>query len=277
MKILKYISLIAIIAFAMSCEEHEIEYNTTSIGELAEFQLHYFAPLAAKSTNNIYRVEINDQLYANSDAPLTTYNVIPKGSVGRFYTVTPGQVNIKLYKGTDEVLVYDRNTTLSVGKQNIFIHDFDKDPIVFDNEYPYVANLTEDTDSTSYVKFYNFLYETEGVPSDLKLQYQYIDPNTDELINIGSPVAFGETTGWQPVKILKTINNSSGYANVYYRMKVVDNDGNIVDDLQLYNSSSNYVSYSDYWRGYIGRRVHHVMAGFRSSQPKASVRLFYAL
>jgi len=277
MKIIKNISLIFLVIFAFSCDEHEIEYDTKSIDGIAEFQLHYFVPVTATSSNYIYRVEINDELYANSESPLTTYNAIPKGSVGRFYTVSPGEINIKLYKGTDEELVYDRNTTLSVGKQNIFIYDFDEDPIVFDNGYPYTANLTEDTDSTTYVKFYNFMFETEGEPTDLRLQYQYVDPVTSELVDIGTPVYFGETTGWQPVKLIKTIDNSSGYARIYYRMKVIDTDGTVIDDLQLYNSSSNYVSYSDYWTAYIGRRVHHVMAGFRSSQPRASVRLFYAL
>lgn len=277
MKILKLISFILVLMVATACEEHEIEYNTTAIDGLAEFQIHYFVPLTATSSNYIYRVEINDELYANNTAPLTTYNVIPNGSVGRFYTTTPGQVNIKLYKSTNEELVYDFTTTLTAGKQNVFIHDFDQEPIVFDNGYPYVANITDDTDSITYIKFYNFLYETQGVPSNLNLQYQYLDPNTKEPINIGEPVRFGETTGWKPVKVLKTINNSSGYQRVYYKIKVINDAGNEVDDLQLFNSSSNYVSYSDYWTGYIGRRAHHVMSGFRSAQPKASVRQFRAL
>ncbi|MFV0592087.1 MAG: hypothetical protein ACK5M7_11945 [Draconibacterium sp.] len=277
MKIIKNISLILMVILAISCEKHEIEYDTKSIDGMAEFQLHYFVPVTATSSNYIYRIEINNELYANSKGPLNTYNAVPNGSVGRFFTVEPGEVNIKLYKGTSEELVYDRTTTLTEGKQNVFIYDFEEDPIVFDNGYPYTPNVTEDTDSTTYVKFYNFMFETEGEPTDLKLQYQYIDPNNGDLINIGEPVAFGETTGWQPVKIIKTVNNSSGYARVYYRIKVIDNNGSVVGDLQLYNSSSNYVSYSDYWTGYIGRRVHHVMAGFRSAQPRASVRLFYAL
>jgi len=277
MKIIKNISLILMVIFAMACDEHEVEYDTTSIDGMAEFQIHYFVPVAASSSNYIYRIEINDNLYSNSDAPLSTYNAVPNGAVGRFFTVEPGEVNIKLYMGTDEELVYDRTTTLTEGKQNVFIYDFDEDPIVFDNGYPYVANVTEDTDSTTYVKFYNFLFETDGVPTDLTLQYQYIDPVTSDLVNIGDPVAFGESTGWEPVKIIKSVENSSGYARVYYRIKVVNEDGSLGDDLQLYNSSSKYTSYSDYWTGYIGRRVHHVMAGFRSAQPKASVRIFYAL
>ena len=277
MKILKYIGLVLGITLAVSCDEHEIEYNTTTVSDLAEFQLHYFVPVTANSSNNIYRVEINDSVYANSTAPLYTYNAIPSGAVGRFFTVNPGEVNIKLYLGTDEELVYDQHVALTAGKQNIFVHDFNQEPVVFDNGYPYVSNITLDTDSTCYVKFYNFLYETEGVPCDLKLQYQYVDPRTDEMVNLGEPVSFGETTGWQPVKVVKSIYNSSGYARVYYKIKVVDENGNLGGDLQHWNSNGNYKSYSDYWNGYIGRRYHHVLSGMRSAFPIAAVRQFTAL
>lgn len=277
MKILKYISLVLGIAILASCEKNEVEYMTTSIQNKAEFQLHYYAPVNATSSNYIYRVEVNNEVVANQTAPLSTYNVIPNGSVGRFYTVNPGSVNIKLYQGTDETLVYDKDVTLNTGKQNIFVYDLNKEPIVFDNGYPYAANLTEDTDSTCYVKFYHMLYETEGVPCNLKLQYQYVEPRTKELVNIGNPVSFGETTGWQPVKIVKSVLISEGYARVDYKIKVVDASGAIVGDLQLWNSSSKYVSYSDYWNGYIGRRYHHVIAGMRSAKPTAAVRQFTAL
>lgn len=266
------------VMIASSCEEHEVEYNTTTVSSnMAEFQLHYFVPVTAVAANYIYRVEINDELYANSTAPLNTYNAIPSGSVGRFYTVESGTVNIKLYRSTEEVLVYDKDVTLTAGKQNIFVHDFDEVPIVFDNGYPYETNITEDTDSTCWVKFYNFLYETEGTPCDLKLQYQYIDPRTSEMVNIGDPVAFGETTGWQPIKIIKSVYNSSGYSRVDYRIKIIGSDGSEEGDLQLWNSNSIYTSYSDYWTGYIGRRYHHVLGGFRSAKPIASVRQFTAL
>lgn len=262
----------------MSCDKNEIEYNTTSLSdEMAEFQLHYFVPLTATSSNNIYQIKINDQLYANKTSPLTTYNAVPNGSVSRFYSVKSGEINIKLYKGTDLELVYDQNVTLNKGKQNVFIYDFNKLPIVFDNEYPYTANTTEDTDSTAYVKFYNFLYETEGVPSSLKLQYQYVDPGTKEVVNLGSPVSFGETTGWQPIKVIKSTYNSSGYCRIDYKIKVVDENGNVGEDLLLWNSNGNYVNYSDYWKEYIGRRYHHIIGGMRSAKPVASVRQITAL
>ncbi|MFA5328600.1 MAG: hypothetical protein WC384_12480 [Prolixibacteraceae bacterium] len=277
MKILKYIGLILVVAFTVSCEKNQIEYMTDSLGDKAEFQLDYFVPVTATSTNYIYKVEVNGQLIANSKAPLSTYNAIPNGAVSLYYSVDPGTVNLKLYKGTSEELVYDQDVTLAVGKQSVFVYDFSSSPIVFDSGYPYSANLTTDTDSTCYVKFFNFLYETEGVPCDLKLQYQYVDPRTSEMVNIGSPVSFGETTGWQPVKVLKSDFNSSGSVRVDYKIKVVDANGAITGDLQLWNSSKKYVSYSDYWTEYIGRRYQHVIGGMRSAVPVASVKQFTIL
>lgn len=268
-------------AFSVSCSENEIEFNTSTISsDLAEYQLHYTVPVTGTSSNYIYKVEVNDKLVSNSTAPLSTYSAIPDGSVGRFYTVDPGTVNIKLYKGSALDLVYDKNVTLSSGKQNIFVYDFNEDPIVFDNGYPYTTNLTEDSDSTCWVKFYNFLYETAGVPTTLKLQYQYIDPVTNKLVNIGNPVSFAESTGWQPVKIIKedANYNSAGYRKIYFRIKVVEADGSYVSDLQIINTATSvYSNYSDYWNCYIGRRYHHVVGGFRSAAPIAAVKQFAAL
>src|SRR5688500_996716 len=127
MKILKNLVWILLVACVFACETNEIEYDATPVSGAAEFQLHYMVPVTALATNNIYRVEINGQVYANPTAPLNTYNAIPNGtgSVSAFYTAEPGTVNIKLYQGaTGETLVYDQNTTLMEGKQNIFVHDF---------------------------------------------------------------------------------------------------------------------------------------------------------
>jgi hypothetical protein len=279
MKIMKYLSLVLVLAIAVSCEKNEITFDTTPATDMAEFQLHYFVPVTSGAANNITKVEINGQLFANNKAPLGTYNAIPSGGVGRFYTVNPGNVNIKMYQGTDmATLVYDQNVSLTKGKQNVFVHDFNLPPVVFDNEFPFISNVTAHTDSTTWVKFYNFLYETSGVPTGLKLQYQYIDPrDATKLINIGQPVSFGETTGWQPVKIVKSIEISSGYARVDYRIKVIDNSGAVVGDLQVMKTNGTYASYADYWTGYIGRRAHHTMSGMRAAAPVSAVRLFYAL
>lgn len=285
MKIIGYISLFLIALGLVSCEKHEIEYMSAPVGDgMAEIQLHYFVPLTTGAANNIYKIEIGDQEYVNNDAAiLSTYNAVPSGTVGRFYAVKAGDTNIKLYKGSKMELVYDKNVTLAAGKQNVFVYDFDKAPIVFENGYPYGNNVTADTDSTCWVKFYHFMYEKEGEYCQLKLQYQYQytkDPKTGEKsgwINIGDPIGFGETTGWQPVRVIKSVFNTSGYARIDYKIKVQDKDGNYVDDLQLWNSKGNYVSYSDYWNGYIGRRYHHVLKGMRSAKPIASVSQFIAL
>lgn len=269
----------------ISCEKHEIEYMTTPVDkDLAEIQLHYFVPVTAIADNNIYKVAIGNQEYVNNGAAvISTYNAIPSGSVGRFYAVQAGDVNIKLYKGTDMKLVYDKTINLSTGKQNVFVYDFDEEPIIFDNGYPYDTNITTNTDSTCWVKFYNFMYEKEGEYCSLKLQYQYQytkDPKTgekSEWINIGNPIGFGETTGWQPIQVIKSIFNSSGYARIDYKIKVQDENGEYTEDLQLWNSNGKYVSYSDYWNGYIGRRYHHIIKGMRSAKPIASVSQFTAL
>jgi hypothetical protein len=279
MKIFKYLSLVLVVALTVSCQKHEIQYNSTPISDLAEFQIHYVVPVTAAAAFNITKIEVNGMLYANIKAPITTYNAVPNGSVGRFFTVTPGTVNIKLYRGAlGDTLKYDQDVTLVKGKQNIFVHDYTKPPIVFDNGFPYTKNLTGNTDSSCYVKFYHFLYETAGVPCALKLQYQYIDPrNTALLINIGPPVSFGETTGWQPVKVVKSIFNSTGYARVDFRIKIIDANGNVVGDLQARNTSGATVSYADYWTEYIGRRYHHTLSGIRTTSPGTAVRVFTAL
>lgn len=285
MKIIKYISLFLIALAAISCDKHEIEYMTIPVSnDMAEVQLHYFVPVTAVADNNIYKVEIGGQEYVNNGAAvISTYNATPSGTVGRFYAVKAGDVNIKLYKGSDMELVYDKNATLTTGKQNIFVYDFDKEPIVFDNGYPYTTNTTTNTDSTCWVKFYHFLYEKEGEYCPLKLQYQYQytkDIKTgekSEWINIGNPISFGETTGWQPIRVIKSIFNSSGYARIDYKIKVQDESGEYTGDLQLWNSNGKYISYSDYWTGYIGRRYHHIIKGMRSAKPIASVSQFTAL
>lgn len=278
MKIIKYLSLILAVTLMASCEKDPIEYDADPIGSKAEFQLHYIVPVDAVTANRITKVEINGQLYANITAPLTTYNAIPSGGVGRFYIANPGTVNIKMYQGVDmDVLVYDQSVALTTGKQNVFVHDFNLPPVVLDNGYPYIRRQTVETDSTTWVKFYNFLYETAGVPTDLRLQYQYVSHRTGELVNIGEPVSFGESTGWEQVLLLKTDPVSSGSRRIDYRIKVVDGGGTVVGDLQVMNSSGNFVSYADYWTGYLGRWVHHIYCGMRAANPRAAVRLFYAL
>lgn len=281
MKIIKYLSLILAVTLMASCEKEVIEYDTSLVGAMAEFQLHYMVPVTTAAANNITKVLINGQLYSNDKSPLATYNAIPSGAAGRFYAVQPGAVNIKMYQGTKmDQLVYDQNTTLKAGKQNVFVHAFNQAPVVIDNGYPYIRRQTVGTDTITFIKFYNFLYETDGVPTTLKLQYQYQSHRTSEWVNVGPPVAFGEATGWQPVLVLKIQDGTitDGNRRVDYKILVVDDSGAIIGDLMIMKTNGDYTVYSDYWTGYVGRRAHHIMSGYRAVKaPNSAVRNFWAL
>ena len=189
MKINKYIGLALAAVVLISCEKHEIQYDAEQAGAVAEFQLHYMNPVNAVAANNINKVEINGKMIANSKAPLTTYNAIPKGSVGRFYTVTPGNVNIKLYYTTkllpaSDSLVYDQNVTLTQKKQNVFVHDFNKPPVVFDNLHHALNLPTKNLPDSAWVD----LCAATWKPSDGRQKIHYAQQSTD-----GKPGAHSRT------------------------------------------------------------------------------------
>ena len=275
--------LFTLAATLFSCKKNVIEYDTQAVTGEAEFQLHYFVPLNSGTANNIYKVEINGELYASATSPLSTYNAIPSGGVGRFYTTKVGQNNIKLYKSTDLELVYDQNVEMTKGKQNVFVHDFNKPPVVLDAGYPFNSIVTDSTAKVAWVRFYNFLYETDGVPTTLKLQYQRqytIDYETNQKsdwINVGEPAAFGESSGWAQVDVNKTVEISSSYSRVDYRIRLIGAGGSDQGPLEVMNARSNFVDYSDWWTAYVGRRYMHVFSGFRAAKPTSGVRQFTAL
>lgn len=279
----KLLCLVTLALVAFSCKKNVIEYDAQKLSGEAEFQLHYFVPVVANAPNNIYKVEINGELYANATAPLATYNAIPSGAVGRFYTTKTGQNNIKLYQSTDLNLVYDQNVELKKGKQNVFVYDFTKPPIVFDSGYPFTSEVNDSTGKEAWVRFFNFLYETEGVPTTLSLQYQYqyiVDNATgqkSDWLNVGAPVKFGEATVWQKVPVNKTVEISAGTARIDYRVRLIGPDGTDQGSLKVMNASNNFVDYSDWWNAAIGRRYMHILSGFRAAKPISAVRLFTSL
>lgn len=290
--IVKLLSLFFILATAStSCKKHVVEYDSYNLPkDEAEFQLHYFVPVVTGAANNIVKVEINNKLYANSTTPLTPYNAIPSGGVGLFFTAPSGVTNIKLYKGANADLVFDQNVTLTPGKQNVFVYDFDKPPVVIDNGYPYAKITTDSTGTFAWVKFYNFLFETPGVTTSLKLQYQY-QYNTDpgpaathtnlksDWLNLGNPVSFGESTGWELVPVIKHADRiiTQGAERIDYRIRVIGANGDDLGPLQVRNSTGSMADYADFWNATIGRRYHHILAGYRAATPISSVRQFTAL
>ena len=274
MKILKYIPLfMAAVGVLSSCEKHEIEFPMDNVNSMTQVQIHYFVPTSTATANNIYKIEFGDQVYVqpNNASIMSTYNGQPSGSVGLFYTVKEDEPVLRYYLGPDHKLAYDRKVKLIHGrKQNVIVYDFDKDPLVIDTGYGengFTFDVTPSyyTDSIGYVRFYNLMYETEGVPYQGKIQYQahyksrWLDNDWTEWENVGEPIAFGECTSWAPVKIDQPQGAAYGQTSVYYR--ILDEEGN---ELQVMGQNGKYSNYSDYWTLYVGRRYQHFLRGFRS-------------
>lgn len=287
MKTLNNILLIFISLFLFSgCEKNVVEYPAIKVDEsnIAQFQIYYMVPIVTGTANNINKVELNGKLLTNETTPLNTYNFIPSGAVSKFFTTTPGNVNLKLHRGpiTNLTLAYDQNFDLPAGRHNMVIHDFNQPPILVPHNIPLPSVTTEFTGTTAWVKFSNWLYETNGVPTTLNLQYQFqyvVDNQTAEKsqwANLGSPVSFGESTGWEPVTVNKTVEISAGTARIDYRIRMIGPDGSDQGSLMLRNSAGSMVEYADWWNAQIGRVYHHNLAGYRTITPVASVRQFTA-
>ncbi len=323
MKNLNYTNIFLLAIFCLiSCDKHEIEFNAEPVTDMAEFQIHFYTPVdpaASRTDLFMYKIEVNGQMVSNNTTPLVTYNAQPSSAVGMYYTATPGQVNIKMYQSTNLNLAYDQTVTLQKSKQNVVVYNLSKPPIVFDTEYPFVVDRrTYDTDTIAFVKFYNFLYEDPNTPTTLKLQYQcrkhWVHPlytlydqmngtipegkevgdatgtkdgvDMGPWINLGKPVAFGETTGWQVVPVEKNTYVSQGSARLDYRILVVE--GGVLDDgtmlkgnmnadgilLAQTTSGTKPAVYSDYWNSTVGKRIHHFFAGTRKGKPGSGVRTF---
>lgn len=281
MKILKYLTYsLALMLMVASCDKHELQYNSEPVTG-AEFQLHYFVPVA--STNTAYAV---DSILVNG-VQVTSVKGFgqfkPQSGLpgtadypGRFYAVKPGETNIKFYQGAN--IIYDQNFTLTKGKQNVVVHDLNTAPFVVDNGYPYQhvsgtpSVSTWDTDSLQTVMFINVLYEEAGKPYEGKLQYMWEHPTTKEWKNLGEPVAFGEATERLPISVIKTIHNSSGYCRINYR--ILDEEGN---DLMYTNSGGVVTKYADYWDAYIGKSRMHFLRGVRTEKGSCAVTQWTSL
>ena len=277
MKIFKYLTYsLALMLMVASCDKHEILYPTDPAAE-AEFQLHYFEPIDNVAANYIDSVFVNGVLYSsvNGSGQLVPYNGVPGGTTGRFFSINPGQAEFVFYRKGE--IVYQQTTTLKAGKQNVIVHDMNKEPIVVDNGYPYQhvsgtpTVATWDTDSLETVMFINLLYEEAGKPYEGKLQYQWQHPTTKEWNNLGEPVAFGEATERAMVKVIKTTHNSSGSCRIDYR--ILTEDGAV---LQICKSNK-FIDYSDYWTGYIGRSYMHFYCGIRTKNNYSQVKQWTSL
>ena len=302
MKKLKYLSVILTTALiVMSCEKHEIVFDSYSASDMALVQFHNEIPVPAGTAYNFLKIELNgiDVTHGNK-VTLSSWNTIPD-QLGRYYVTNPGPATIKLYQGTNMNLVYEQTVTLQAGsKQGLILYDYNQPPLVVLEPDNYIPDRPSyDTDTIEYVRFFNLLREEPGVTSNLKLQYQYQytlhplytladeaagtipagknvgdatgDDTKSAWLNMGEPVAFGENTGWQLVPIKKTGYVTQGSARIDYRVKVVQNgvEGTTMtagDNLLIcYNrSGTRQNGYTDYWTGTVGRRYYHFFSGYRN-------------
>lgn len=283
-KLQNIFSILLAVLILTSCEKQELGYQADKVGdEAAQFQLFFMAPIAAVATNNINKVELNGQLLANETAPLNVSNFIPSGAVSKFYVTQAGNANLKLHQGAVNSLnvVFDQTVNLPAGKHQLFVHDFTKPPAIVPYPMPFPKVTTEYSGTTAWIRFYNFMYEAAGVPTTLKLQYQwqYTTDNAtgakSDWFNLGSPVSFGEATGWEPVTVNKTVVISSGTARIDYRIRLIGADGSDQGSLKV--GTAGTTDYSDWWNATVGRVYNHVFAGYRTGTPAVGIKQSSAL
>ena len=272
MKKISFIISLLVVFSLVSCEKHEILYDTHDLSEQsAEFQLHYFEPITNGSANYIDSVFVNGVLYSsvNGSGQLATYNGVPGGATGRFFAVAPGSVKFTLWRGGK--VIYDNVATLQKGKQNVFVYDLNESPIVIVNDFPYKDKIqreaptaeTYNTDSLATGKIVNLIFESPGVPCQTKVQCQWRNDAKDADGNyiwhdMGGPIGFGEATPLCGFIVHKTAFNSSGYQTLYWRF--LKEDGTT---FTYTNSSGKEVAFTDYWSTYIGRSYLYMLGGNR--------------
>ena len=270
-KISFIISLLAVVSL-VSCEKHEILYDTHDLADQsAEFQLHYFEPITNTAANYIDSVFVNGILYSsvNGSGQLATYNGVPGGATGRFFAVAPGSVKFTFWRGGS--VIYDNVATLQKGKQNVYVYDLNEAPLVIQNDYPYASKIIRDpataatynTDSIATGKIVNLIFESPGVPCQTKVQCQWRNDEKDADGNyvwhdMGGPIGFGEATPLCGFIVHKTAFNSSGYQTLYWRF--LKEDGST---FTYTNASNREVAFTDYWTTYIGRSYLYMLAGNR--------------
>ena len=323
MKVLKYLSIALVALGFASCEKHEIQYKTEPLAaDRAMVQIHYMVPMTANANKSIYKMEIDGVTIVNNNAALmANYGTAPGNC--KYYSVKNGDVNLKLFYGfwedrlpkeepdgkaefyTDDYdkmeKVYDVTLSgLQAGKKyQVFVHSFDEAPVLISDQFNIFdsaseENMTQNTAEHHFMNFYNFMYETEGVPYEGAIQYQYKyvedwEANTaygklskeeqatawdgkSEWLNVGDPVEFGQSTGWIKMPIVKQYFNDAAYAKVEARIVKAgefDADGNPVY-LEIVNSKGVFGKYSATPTFYVGRHEMAIMSGFRADKSSAA-------
>lgn len=290
----KILTLMMAVLVLSSCEKNVIGLDAEQIDHSTpQFQIFNMVPLPAGTENTVNKMEVNGTVMTNETTPMAPFNFLPGPSnivnANRFFASSETNLNIKLYRGAsiNLTLSYDQNVTLQPGKQSLFVHDFDHPPINIAFPSPLPKAVSEDTGTAAWIRFINLMYESPGVPTTLRLQYQWQYTTDNETgaksdwLNLGQPVAFGEATGWEQIVVNKTVEASEGLARIDYRVRLIGTDGSDQGSLQVRNSTGGLVDYADWWNANIGRVYNHVFAGYRtvnaSATPGVAVRQSWVL
>ena len=279
MKYLNYIAFLVLLAIASACSDKNVEYNMEPVdtAHQAELQIFYMTPKTAVSSNYIYQVGINGINYANNGSTLiTTFNGVPGGAVGMYYTVASGDVTITLFHRLDGVNIDAQpfytgkaRGLKAGGKYQVFVVDDNADPIVLEaGEMPTFGGSTQTAEYCG-TKWYNFMYEADGTPSTDKLQLYIQGDSTKQYDEpLGKPIGFGECTDWESLHVTKTVYNSQGYQSRYYTFHVIDGTtGEDKGQLEYVSNTAGRVkAFTDYWTWYIGRQYRLYVHGVRTSK-----------
>jgi hypothetical protein len=169
---------------------------------------------------------------------------------------------------------YEGNTTLEGGKRyQVVIYDLAKNPIAVEMDpIPAMGETKQQFGDVTDVigvgfnsKFYNFLFESEGVPYPHKLQAYYKNQETGEFnVPAGGAFGFGEACKWTTIPLKKSVYNSSGYARMDYTFHVIDANGNDQGQLTYVKANGSSAAWTDYWSSYyVGRAYMHFIIGVR--------------
>ena len=272
MKFLKYISICLLAVLFASCDKKDIEFPMEDVSNQAQIQVAYMCPKKAETANYIYTVVINGVEYCNNGSSfLATYNYVPSGAVGLFYTVNPGDVNIRfLNKNGEEV--YNTNINVASGsKQMVVVYDFAQAPAIVPFKEPLKFPGVADTGNKCSVRLYNFLFESEGVPMTDKIQLGLQNTETKEYAPVGEPVAFGQASDFIAIDIDKMGPGGSGYNDYGYQRRDIciyriGADGENKGVIQYTKSTGATAGFTDWWTWYIGRGYMEFMRGVLDSK-----------
>ena len=293
MKLFKYIVATLVVASGalVSCSDKNVidEYEIDKVGNnKALVQIMYMEPMtAATKANTIYCIELNGKKIYNKDTEvLARYNAFPGGAVGLFEAVDAGDVNIKLYRGEfkkvpdpekhnaeekDSLFLieyYNQTINLEAGaKGSCVIYDKDKAPVFIPLGEIGKGPAQGGTADWASVRLYNFMFDSEGVPTTGKVQLRMKDVDGDGTYKpIGEPIGFGEATSWNIIYVHKATYNSGGSQRRDLDCVFVDDEGNFSDISWTNSSGAARAAFTDYWTMYIGRGYAWYLRGVRDNK-----------